>query len=76
MPAYLQVWVPAQRIHHQVDELLLGDNVLTKERQALQEVLVLLPVAHALLHLQNIVIFIPVAHSFLLHASMCECHKQ
>jgi len=45
--------VAAKGIHNQVQQLLFGDDVLAEQRQALQEVLILLPVAHPLLHLRQ-----------------------
>ncbi len=48
---YLKVGVTAQGIHNQVQQLVFGDDVLAEQRQALQEVLILLPVTHPLLHL-------------------------
>jgi len=49
--------VAAQGIHNQVQQLVFGDDVLAEERQALQEVLILLPVAHPLLHLYQTAAF-------------------
>ncbi len=54
---YLQVGVAAKGIHNQVQQLVFGNDVLAEQRQALQEVLILLPVAHPLLHLYQTAAF-------------------
>ena len=50
---YRQVRVATKGVSHQIQQFTLCDDVLAEQRQTLEEVLILLPVAHPMLHLHR-----------------------